>query len=87
MYKLHWRKSVSRSLLDECARADKLLRDAILEAMAEVEEILHDEPEFAGESRDPGKRFLIVKPLSITYKIDHRSRTVLVVDVRIHRKR
>jgi hypothetical protein len=86
MYKIHWRKSVSRSLLDRCARADQLLRDAILGAMENVEEILRDEPEFAGESRDTGKRFLIVKPLSITYKVDHRSRTVIVVDVRVHRK-
>jgi len=85
MYKLAWRKSVSRKLLDRCARAEQSLRDAILEAMAEVEVILRDEPEFAGESRDEGKRFLIVKPISITYKIDHRSRTMFVIHVRVHR--
>ena len=68
MYKLHWRKSVSRLLLDRCARAEQSLRDAILDAMGKVEETLHNEPDFAGESRDAGKRFLIVKPLSVTYK-------------------
>ena len=85
MYKLRWRKSVSRKLLDRCARADESRRDAILNAMASVEELLRDEPEFIGESRDAGRRFLIVKPLSVTYKIDHRDRTVFVVDVQVHR--
>lgn len=85
MYKLRWRKSVSRKLLDRCARAQQPLRDAILNAMAEAEELLRNEPEFAGESRDEGRRFVIVSPLSITYRIDHRSRTVFVIHVRIHR--
>lgn len=85
MYKLRWRKSVSRKLLDRCARAPQPLRDAILNAMAEAEEILRNEPEFAGESRDEGRRFVIVNPLSITYRIDRRRRTVFVIHVRIHR--
>jgi hypothetical protein len=68
MYKLRWRKSVSRKLLDRCARAEQPLRDAILNAMAETEKILRDEPEFAGESRDEGKRVLIVSPLWLLTK-------------------
>jgi len=53
--------------------------------MAKVETLLHDEPEFAGESRDAGKRFVVVEPLSITYKIDHRRRLVFIVGARVHR--
>jgi hypothetical protein len=84
MYTLRWRKSVSRKLLDRCAFAEQSLRDAILDAMAEVEEILRDEPEFAGESRDRGRRFLIVAPLSITYKIDAKSRIVTILQASVH---
>jgi hypothetical protein len=83
MYKLRWRKSVSRMLLDRCARAERPLRDAIFNAMAEVEESLRNEPEFVGESRDDGKRILIVNPLLITYKIDHRNRIVYIVHARV----
>lgn len=85
MYKLRWYKSVSHKLLDRCARAQQPLRDAILDAMGDVETILGNEPEFAGESRDEGKRFLIVGPLLITYKIDHRNRIVSIVHARVHR--
>jgi hypothetical protein len=85
MYHLRWTKLVSRALLDRCARADQSLRDAILDAMGEIESTLRIEPEFVGESRDAGKRFVIVKPLSITYRIDHRNRLVYIIGARVHR--
>jgi hypothetical protein len=78
---------VSLRLLDECAKADSSLRTGILDAMADVESTLHNEPEFAGESREPGKRFLIVDPLSVMYKVDHRKRTVVIVDAWVHATR
>jgi hypothetical protein len=87
MYKLRWRKSVSRKSLDRCSRAEQSLRDAILDAMAEVEENLRNEPEFAGESRDEGKRFLIVKPLTITYKLDANTRTVTIIQASVYRSK
>jgi hypothetical protein len=85
MFHLRWQKSVSRALLDRCARADQSLRDAILDAMAEIETTLRNEPEFTGESRGAGKRCLIVDPLSITFKIDHRRRVVYIVGARVRR--
>jgi hypothetical protein len=53
MYRLRWLKSVSRDLLQATAVADPRLRDQILAAMGEVEDILSNDPEFAGESREP----------------------------------
>jgi hypothetical protein len=85
MFQLRWQKSVSLALLDRCARADKSLRNAILEAMPEIETKLRNEPEFVGESRDAEKRLLTVDPLSVTYKIDHRRRVVYVVGARVRR--
>jgi len=85
MYNLRWHKSVSRKLLDRCARAEQSLRDAILDAMGDAENVLRNEPEFVGESRNDDKRVLIVGPLSITYKIDYRNRTVSIVHARVQR--
>lgn len=55
--------------------------------MAEVEFALQNEPEFVGESREAGKRLLIVDPLFVTYKIDSRRRIVKVLRVRIRRSK
>lgn len=85
MYGLRWRKSVSLALLDRCARADQTLRDAILDAMAQIESALRNDPEFVGESRDAGKRVLIIGPLSVTYRIDPRRRLVYIVGATVHR--
>jgi hypothetical protein len=52
MFRIRWRKSVSRKSLDECAKADSPLLNEILDAMADVESILRNEPEFVGKSRD-----------------------------------
>ncbi len=40
MFRIRWRKSVSRKLLDECANADSALLNEILDAMADAESIL-----------------------------------------------
>jgi hypothetical protein len=87
MYRIRWRKLVSVRLLDECAKANSSLQSDILNAMADVESTLHNEPEFVGESREPGKRFVIVDPLSVVYKVDHRNRTVVIVDGWVHTAR
>jgi hypothetical protein len=83
MFRIRWQKSVSRKLLDECAKADSSLLTAILNAMADVESILRDHPEFVGESRDADKRILIIEPLSVTYKISHRQRTVIIIGAKV----
>ena len=83
MYRIRWPKSVNRKLLDASAKADSPKLTAILIAMSKVESLLQNEPEFVGESRDAGKRLLIVDPLSITYKIDSRHRIVKILRVRI----
>lgn len=85
MCHIRWRKSVSRKLLDECAKADSAMLMAILDSMAEVEFFLCNEPEFVGESREGEKRLLIVEPLSVEYKIDHRRRFVHIIRARVRR--
>jgi len=85
MFRIRWRKAVSRKLLDACAKADGARLRAILDAMAHVESSLGDEPEFVGESRSRGERVLLIEPVTVTYKIAHRNRRVHIVRVNLHR--
>jgi len=87
MFRVRWQQSVSLKLLDECSKADSSLLNAILNAMAEIESTLQNEPEFAGESRESGRRFLIVDPLSVRYRIDNRNRIVLIIGAWVRRTR
>lgn len=85
MYRIRWRRAVSRKLLAASAEAESARLTDILAAMSNIESLLQNEPEFVGESRDRDKRLLIVEPLSVVYKIDHRRRIVHVVRARIRR--
>jgi glycine cleavage system H lipoate-binding protein len=67
------------------AKANSDLQSAILGAMADVESSLQNEPEFVGESREAEKRLLIVEPLSVIYKIDHRQRVVHILRASVRR--
>ena len=87
MFRIRWPKTVSRKLLAESAKVDSVLLTAILDAMSDVESLLQNEPEFVGESRDANKRLLIVEPLSVRYKIDHRRRVVHILGARVRRSK
>jgi hypothetical protein len=83
MYRIRWRRAVSRKLLAACAKGNSDLQSAILGAMADIESSLRNEPEFVGESREAEERLLIVKPLSVVYQIDHRRRVVHITRARV----
>jgi hypothetical protein len=85
MHQLRWLESVTRDLLKATAAASTDIRNRIFAAMAEVESTLENDAEFVGESRDKGGRFLVVPPLSITYKIDAKNRIVTILQVTVHR--
>jgi hypothetical protein len=87
MFHIRWQKSVSRKLLGECAKVDSSLLTAILDAMADIESSLRNEPEFVGESREAGKRLVVVEPLSVAYTIDHRRRAVHIIGARVRRNK
>jgi hypothetical protein len=86
MYRIRWRKAVSRKLLAASAKAESTPLTDILAAMSKIESMLHNEPEFVGESRDAEERLLIVGPLSVIYKIDYRKRVVHVVRAKVRNK-
>jgi hypothetical protein len=77
-FRLRWQQSVSRDLLHASSPAEPDFRQVILSAIAEVEDILTREADTAGESREPGVRFLINSPLAVSYKINVRLREVFI---------
>jgi hypothetical protein len=79
MYRIQWRRGVSRKLLNATAKAESAPLTDILAAMSTIESLLHNEPEFVGESRNADERLLIVEPISVVYKIEHRRRIVHVL--------
>jgi hypothetical protein len=87
MYRVTWLDSVTLELLRATARANSPLRDRILEAMSEIETLLQNDPDTAGESRGPRRRVLIHLPLSITFEIEQRSREVVVLEARVYQSR
>jgi hypothetical protein len=84
MYRLQWRDSVTRELLEATAKADASLHDRIMTAMSKVETILESEADTAGESREPGTRLLIVPPLSVTFRVNIRLQEVLIIHAKVH---
>jgi hypothetical protein len=46
MYRIQWRRAVSRKLLAASAKAESAPLTDILAAMSHIETLLHDEPEF-----------------------------------------
>lgn len=86
MFQIEW----TRSALDDLARAWGLaaseLRNDITAAAFEAERRLQHRPDIAGESREPGKRLLIVNPLWATFHVNVRTNTVLISAVQVHQR-
>ena len=57
-------------------------RTAITAASHEIDRLLADDPENAGESRDGQDRILIVAPLVVYFRLDAANRIVRVGTVR-----
>jgi hypothetical protein len=84
MYRLRWQESVTRELLQATASADSAVGERIMSAISEIETVLINAADTAGESREPGKRFLFNAPLGITFRVNARLREVVIVRARIH---
>jgi hypothetical protein len=84
-FRLQWQQSVSRDLLEAMSRAEPSFRPIILSAISDVEAILAKEADTAGESREPGVRFLVHSPLTVLYKVNMRLREVFIFQARVYR--
>jgi hypothetical protein len=87
MFRVEWRELAQARLADEWLRADSRLRAAITAATHAIDRRLSLAPDKAGESREPGTRLLIISPLTVTFHVNFRRRTVLISGVSVHRSR
>ena len=79
MYDVRWVRSAENALADLWTRAED--RSAVTAAVQRIDAILSGAPESQGESRDHGRRILIVPPLGVIFRVDGHRRNVLVSDV------
>jgi hypothetical protein len=87
MFRVEWRELAQSRLADEWLKADSRLRAAITAVAHDIEQRLSRAPEKAGESREPGTRILIARPLTVTFHVNVRTRIVLISGVSVHRRR
>ena len=57
-------------------------REAVTTAADQVDKLLRRDPESAGESRDHGRRILIIPPLVATYCVLTDDRIVQITNIR-----
>jgi hypothetical protein len=87
MFRVEWRELAQSQLAAEWMSADSHLRADITTATHQIDQRLSRSPEKAGESREPGTRVLIARPLTITFHVNVRTNTVLISGVRVNRRR
>ncbi|MBA3315295.1 MAG: type II toxin-antitoxin system RelE/ParE family toxin [Planctomycetota bacterium] len=70
MYPVQWSRSARNDLAEIWLRSDTARRKAVTQIVNEIDQRLAADPIGAGESRDQGRRILIVRPLALIYRID-----------------
>lgn len=75
-----WSPSVEEELAEIWLSATD--RSAVTNAADEIDQRLRSDPEHEGESRDRGRRILLLPPLGVTYELFSEDRTVRVLHVR-----
>jgi len=81
MFSVQWAPSALRDLAEFWADADSSTRLHITKAVREIDRILENNAESAGESRDPGFRILLVAPLGVEYALHVPEKSVYVIRV------
>ena len=74
-----WKPQAERTLAElwlESAQRDELTR-----AAEEIESLVQKRPEFVGESRELGRRWLFVEPLGVDYSVSLNDRVVEIINV------
>ncbi|HQU45334.1 MAG TPA: hypothetical protein PK867_21135 [Pirellulales bacterium] len=60
-------------------------RQDITFAAGEVDDLLQNDPQAHGESRERGRRIMFVAPLAVTFRVDIQARKAEVLRVRKYR--
>lgn len=81
-FNVYWKAIAETQLAEYWPRAKD--RSAVVAAAETIVALLENNPIGHGESRAGLERVVIENPLSVTYRIDDRSQSVLIVDVHYH---
>jgi plasmid stabilization system protein ParE len=79
-YRVRWAKAARAQLTTVWLNAAD--RNAVTSASHRIDQILARNPHSAGESRDRGRRLLIVPPLMVVYRVIDAKHTVRVVSTK-----
>jgi len=79
-YTVLWKPAAERQLAE--LWLDAAVRHAVTQAAQEIDERLGTDPSHEGESREQGRRVLIVQPLAAFYRVVEDDRKVLVLHLR-----
>jgi len=85
MFRVEWAPDARDRVASAWNRADAPEREQIMDAVDLIDRLLANNPEQAGESRDAGFRLLIEPPLSVSFTLNIRLKTVRVVSARVFR--
>jgi hypothetical protein len=78
-YRVQWERQARDELGTSWLKADSALRRAITEAAHAIDQELSQDPFRSSESREAGRRVLIVAPLGVTFRVDEPDRVVYVL--------
>jgi len=84
-YKVIWKKVAEKQLAEIWVRSHD--RSRIVAVADRIVSSLGSNPEDLGESRTGGDRVIIESPLAVTYRIDERSKTVLILKIHAFERR
>jgi hypothetical protein len=79
MYDVRWVRSAENALADLWIRTED--RNAVTAAVQQIDQALADTPDNQGESRDHGRRILLVPPLGVIFHVDLVRHNVRISDV------
>lgn len=87
MFRVQWVQAAVNELTAIWTNADSPFRQAITAATHAIDEQVRTDPIGNSESRPEGRRVLLVAPVGITFRVDVRRRTVVVLRVWVFRRR
>jgi hypothetical protein len=85
MFEVHWSSEAWTELTELLFASDRDSRDRIQRGIQVVEQMLSDDPENCGESRDPNNRIAFIDCFGLYFAVDVETQQVWVTTVWLQR--
>ena len=83
MYKVVWSSNARENLWSVWRSSSDNLNLSIVASMRKAHNILSADPHVAGESRDQGRRILMIEPATFVFRVVEDEQLVRVLSVRV----